>query len=397
VQTPAQFQPSSDEQASGARNLLVIDDEPEILAALRRQFRKHYTIYVADSAEAGLQIMTQVPIQVIISDQRMPGMKGSEFFRTVRHEYPDAVRLLLTGYSDIQAIIDAINDGNVYRYISKPWNPVELDAIVREAFEHHDLIVANRRLVDQLTALNRELEQRIAERTQELLAMNEQKDRILGAVAHDLRGPLSGIHLSAEILRTDDLSAESRALFINTIYEAASKALRLVDDLLDVSAIASGNVTLSPERVDLAAFLEQVRQMNEFIGARKGIALQIERRDVALWRFDPRRIEQVLSNLIDNAFKFSHPQTTVTVSVFEQDDALVITVVDQGQGIRPEDMSKLFQMFEQTATRPTGSEPSTGLGLSICKRLVELHGGTISAESEVGKGSRFTIRLPRLD
>lgn len=397
MQTPEPLQTPDDGHTASERNLLIIDDEPEILAALRRQFRKHYTIYVADSAEAGLQIMMQVPIQVIISDQRMPGMKGATFFHKVRHEFPDAVRLLLTGYTDIQAVIDAINDGNVYRYISKPWDPVELDMIVREAFEHHDLIVANRRLVEQLTTINQELERRIAERTQELTALNQQKDHILGAVAHDLRGPLSSIRLSAEVLRDDDLSAESRALFVEAIYDTASKLLRRVDDLLDLSAIAVGSVKLMPEMVDLAAFLEQVRHMHSFVGAHKGIALQIDHRGVDRWRFDPRRIEQVLDNLIDNAFKFSHPQTTVTVSVFQQDDALVFAVADQGQGIRPQDMDKLFEMFEQTTTRPTGSEPSTGLGLSICKRLVELHGGTISVESEVGQGSRFTVRLPRLD
>lgn len=387
-------QEPAEERDSASHNLLVIDDEPDILSALRRQFRKRYSIYVAESAEDGYRIMTEVPIHVIISDQRMPGMNGSEFFSKVRHEYPDAVRLLLTGYSDIQAVIDAINDGNIFRYITKPWNPVELDAIVREAFDRHDLIVANRQLLDALADTNRDLEQRVAERTAELTALNAQKDKILGVVAHDLRGPLSNIRLSAEILRGNDLSDDEREIFLNIIHDTSDKMMYLVNDLLDVATIAGGNVQLNIDTVPLAEFFDRVLRMNRLIGDHKGIHLRIDRDGVDHWRFDARRIEQVLDNLIGNAFKFSHPATTVTVAVSQQDGALVITVADQGQGIRPEDMGKLFEMFEKTATRPTGSEPSTGLGLSICKRLVELHGGDITVVSEVGQGSRFTVRLP---
>lgn len=384
----------ADERVSASHNLLVIDDEPDILSALRRQFRKRYSIYVAESAEDGYRIMTEVPIHVIISDQRMPGMRGSEFFSKVRHEYPDAVRLLLTGYSDIQAVIDAINDGNIFRYITKPWNPVELDAIVREAFDRHDLIVANRQLLDALADTNRDLEQRVAEHTAELTALNAQKDKILGVVAHDLRGPLSNIRLSAEILRGDDLSDDERDIFLTIIHDTSDKMMYLVNDLLDVATIAGGNVQLNIDTVPLADFFDRVLRMNRLVGDHKGIHLRIEREGVDHWRFDARRIEQVLDNLIGNAFKFSHPDTTVTVTVAQQDGALLITVADQGQGIRPEDMGKLFEMFEKTATRPTGSEPSTGLGLSICKRLVELHGGDITVASELGQGSRFTVRLP---
>ena len=135
-------------------NLLLIDDEIDIVKSLYRQFRKNYGVYRANSAEEGYEIMTQVPIDVIISDQRMPGMKGSEFFDRVKNDYPDAIRLLLTGYADVQAVIEAINDGNIFRYITKPWDPIELKTIVREAFQKHDLIIKNRVLVKELQDTN---------------------------------------------------------------------------------------------------------------------------------------------------------------------------------------------------------------------------------------------------
>lgn len=117
--------------------------------------------------------MTETPIYVIISDQRMPGITGAEFFGKIKTEFPDAMRLLLTGYADIHAVIAAINDGNIFRYIPKPWDPVELETIVREAFQRCALIIQNRRLVQELRDTNALLEQRVAERTTELADMND--------------------------------------------------------------------------------------------------------------------------------------------------------------------------------------------------------------------------------
>ncbi|MCP5498155.1 MAG: response regulator, partial [Leptospiraceae bacterium] len=159
------------------RNLLVLDDEEEILKALRRQFRKSYQIFDASTPKDAYIIMRENPIQVIISDQRMPEMNGTEFLSSVKSEFPDAIRLILTGYADIKAVIDAINAGNVFRYVTKPWDPVELDTIVNEAFEKYELTIRNRKLVEDLKTANELLEQRVKERTEELLKLNTTKDK----------------------------------------------------------------------------------------------------------------------------------------------------------------------------------------------------------------------------
>ncbi len=130
--------------------LLVINDDQEILKVLSRQFQDDYDIFIANSAEEGYPIMTEMPIQVIISDQRLPGMTGVAFFERMKTEFPDAIRLLLTGYADIRAVIDAINAGVIYRYIVNPWDPVELDTIVHQAFERNQIIAQNRRLQVEL-------------------------------------------------------------------------------------------------------------------------------------------------------------------------------------------------------------------------------------------------------
>ncbi|MBK9749177.1 MAG: hybrid sensor histidine kinase/response regulator [Chloroflexi bacterium] len=382
--------------------LLIIDDEEEILKALYRQFRREYDVYTAPSAEQGYQLMTENPIQVIISDQRMPGMNGAEFFGKIKNEYPDAIRLLLTGYADIQAVISAINDGNIFRYIAKPWDPVELDTIVREAFERYHLIVQNRKLLEELQESNTRLEQRVAERTAELeemngrlLTLNQQKDSFLGMAAHDLRTPLTVLQGFTDLLTHPSARPEDFKEFIVIIRETIQQMLVLLDDLLDITAIEAGKLTLRPETVAIAPFIERICKLSYRIGEQKGIQLVTDvAPDLPPITFDPRRIEQVLNNLLSNAFKFSHGGTTVTVQVRTRPDAVEFAVIDQGQGIRANEIDMVFGEFQRVSTKPTGDEGSTGLGLSICRRIVDLHNGHIAVESESGQGSRFYFTLP---
>lgn len=383
-------------------NLLIIDDETDILKALRRQFRQRYTIYTANSAAEGYEIMTQVPIQVIISDQRMPGMSGVEFFDQVKNEFPDAIRLLLTGYADIQSVIAAINDGHVFRYIAKPWNPEELATIVGEAFVKHDLIVENRRLMNQLQTANEMLEERVRERTVELhtansmlTRINKEKDMVMGMVAHDLRGPIGSIQMCAELLYDFTLNQEEHKSFIRMIEETARNSLCLINDLLDVAAIEAGHLVIEPQLVDVASWITHIGQLNRLIGEHKGIRLVVQVEDaLPQARLDPRRLEQVLNNLLSNAFKYSHANTRVRLQIQRQELDLQISVTDEGQGIPEAEIAHLFKNFQRASTRPTAAERSTGLGLAICKRIIELHGGDIKVRSIVGCGTTFTIWLP---
>lgn len=384
-------------------HLLIIDDEPDILKALRRQFRRDYNVHIAQSAEEGYEIMKNNPIQVIISDQRMPGMKGSKFFEQVKLDFPDATRLLLTGYADIQDVIAAINDGNIFRYITKPWNPVELETIVREAFTRYNLIVQNKQLLNELQEANTSLEERVNQRTAELAEanqhlqeLNNQKNAFMGMAVHDLRGPIGAIRGCAEVLLTNqNLPDDDYVDLVMLIRNTSDKILTLVNDLLDINAIESGKLDLQPDVVHLPTFIKSISSMNRHIGEQKGIHLEVNwQTEEAVAVFDPRRIEQVLDNLLGNAFKFSNAGTTVTITVEAQAPMLTFHVSDQGQGIRADEMDRLFKAFERTSTQPTADEDTTGLGLSICKRIVELHEGRISATSTYGEGSTFSVSLP---
>jgi len=144
--------------------LMIVDDEREILKTIHRQFRKKYRVITAINASSALDIMSQDNVQVIISDQRMPEMKGTELFSHIQKKYPDVIQILLTGYSDIQAVIDAINKGNVYQYLTKPWNIETLENVVDKAFERFWLVNNNRQLMNELKETNKKLEKEIQER-----------------------------------------------------------------------------------------------------------------------------------------------------------------------------------------------------------------------------------------
>lgn len=131
-------------------SILVVDDEPEILYSLRGLLRMEFEVHTAESGREAIQILKQQPIQVVMSDQRMPEMTGVELLNQVQGEYPDAIRMVFTGYSDIKAVIDAINQGHIFRYITKPWDPDELRAVLHQAGEEYDRIVERKRLLTDL-------------------------------------------------------------------------------------------------------------------------------------------------------------------------------------------------------------------------------------------------------
>ena len=144
--------------------LLIVDDEPGLLQSLRHQFFRDYRVLTAENGREALELLGREEVHAILSDQRMPGMTGEAFLSQARHVRPDAVRMLFTGYADIQAVIGAVNEGRIFRYVLKPWDPVELEGIVRQAVEHHDLKIERRRLIaelkeanERLTRVNREL------------------------------------------------------------------------------------------------------------------------------------------------------------------------------------------------------------------------------------------------
>ncbi|MGK3962774.1 ATP-binding protein [Sorangium sp. So ce118] len=372
--------------------LLIVDDERETLKALRRELRRDYDVVVAESAEQGYALLRERPIQVVLSDQRMPGMSGTEFYAQVKADFPDTVRLLMTAYADTNAAIQAINDGGVYRFIPKPWDPPDLAGVLKDAFSQHERLSERKRLLSDLATRVDALEQA----NQQLDELNQRSHELMGTAAHDLRNPIAAIQwFSTMLLAGAGAGRDDVQRHLLKIQANAEFTLQLLEDLLDVTTLEHGNIALRTQDADLRGLIAAAVSLNEHSARRKGIEVAVEvPSELPRIRCDVERIEQVLSNLLSNAFKFSHPGTTVTLRARRLGDAVEVTIEDQGLGIRPEEIGNLFCKFRRTSTRSTAGEKSTGLGLSICKNLVERHGGTIRVESELGRGTRVCFTLP---
>jgi signal transduction histidine kinase/methanogenic corrinoid protein MtbC1 len=278
---------------------------------------------------------------------------------------------------------------NLFRSTAK-----ELTLAVEERAKRDDAVY------EELSQLNNEmanLQRELARKNAELTRLNEQKNRLLGMAAHDLRSPLGVICTYAEFLEAEVLPIlnEEQRDFVITIRETSEFMLRLVTDLLDVSTIESGQLNLERQPADLAALIRRNATLNRVLAARKQIAVECDLPSaLPAISYDAGKIEQVLNNLIGNAVKFSHPGTRVQIRLGLADGVATVAVQDQGQGIPAKDLDKLFTPFGKTSVRSTAGEQSTGLGLAIARRIVEGHGGRIWVESEVGRGSTFFFTLP---
>ena len=255
------------------------------------------------------------------------------------------------------------------------------------------------RLYDDLSRLNNDLataQRELAKSNAELDRLNIQKNELLGIAAHDLRNPLQVILTYSHFLleEASDLAPEHRE-FVRTIRSSSRFMLRLVDDLLDVARIEAGTLDLDLAPVDLDALVEHNVALNRVLAEPKGIRIELRREGrLPELVLDAAKIEQVLNNLIGNAVKFSPPGSTVEVRLAAGEDGVTLSVRDQGDGIKPEELESLFRPFQKGRNRSTAGEKSTGLGLAIVKRIVEGHRGEIRVESAPGEGSVFHVRLP---
>lgn len=249
------------------------------------------------------------------------------------------------------------------------------------------------RVNNDLANLQREMVRKNAALTK----LNEEKNRLLGMAAHDLRNPLGIIQVYSEFLETEaapSLSQEHRQ-FLATIKDTCRLLLRMVGDLLDVTAIESGILRLERASCDLPALVAHNVELNRVLAGPKRIDVGFDPpKDFPEVCLDPEKIGQVLNNLIGNAVKFSHPGTSVRVTLGQEDGSARIAVEDQGQGIPAADLNKLFKPFGKASVRGTAGEKSTGLGLAIVRRIVEGHGGKIRVTSTVDKGSQFVFHIP---
>ena len=380
--------------------ILCVDDEINVLNALRHELSKVADeVLTATSGKQGLEVLANREVAVVISDMRMPEMDGAQFLHGVLELQPATFRILLTGYSDTDATIAAVNEGEIQRFLQKPWQSQALHLAVSQGLKRFALIQENRRQTDELAErnqllqeLNTTLEQRVKERTQQLLHCEKLSavGRLAAGIIHEVRNPLTvavgWIELS---LKADDLPPKYQQ-GLKMASSELYRAVQILDNLRDFSkqkfpmkSSADINDLLN---YTLALVSHQFR--NKAIEIKKEFASKTN-----IWA-DKDQLGQVFLNLVGNAIDAMQDGGTLTVrtrltSDPHKGEMIEIDIADTGRGI-PAD--KLGQVFEPFFT--TKGETGTGLGLPICRGIIEEHNGEISLDSEQDIGTTFHINLP---
>lgn len=256
---------------------------------------------------------------------------------------------------------------------------------------------------EELSRLNNEMvnmQRELAKKNRELDGLNSLKNQFLGIAAHDLRSPL-GVILSYSELMLDSLATltpEESADLLQRIQKTGKFMLGLVNDLLDIANIESGQLELDLTDEDLNKVILENIEMNSLFSRSKSIRLSFIPPDIPVRiRIDRPKIDQVLTNLISNAIKYSYPESDILILAEYDAKRAKVTVRDSGQGIREAELGKIFKPFQKTSTRSTSGEKSTGLGLAIVKKIIDAHGGEIGVFSIFGRGSEFFFYLPLMN
>jgi len=245
---------------------------------------------------------------------------------------------------------------------------------------------------------HRRLEDELRARTRELEEADRQKDDFLSAVAHELRNPLSALANVAHILHSSQVDAAVQQRVSNVIERQAAFMARLVEDLLDLARVRCGKFTLRRESIDLRTVVPTAVEFSHPLIEARNHHLEVTPPAEPLWvSGDPNRLVQVVSNLLTNAAKYTPEGGQIRLTALREDGAAVVRVRDDGAGIPHEMLSRVFELFTQVGAAGEDRAGGLGIGLSLVRRLVELHGGTVAAFSEgLGRGSEFVVRLPLL-
>jgi signal transduction histidine kinase len=372
--------------------LLVVDDEPDLVQSVKDLLRFDYKVLIATRAAEGLQIMQREKVHIVMSDQRMPEMTGVEFLKHLRDSHPESVRLLFTAYADLNAVTDAINQGNVYRYISKPWEPDELKSILRQAADYYDLQAERRQLIRQLEVANEDLRR-----------ANDLKRAFIRVASHELRTPLTVVMGLAELAKDTSALRPPLSDWMSQIHKASARLTERVDQVVKMLLAERFERPLQRRDVSVTSLLQGAAAEVASFAARRRQVLDVDNADaVGNVCVEPDKVHDSIVQLLVNAIKFTPDGGRIHLYAQQgPDGAVSITVADSGVGI---DETSLQRIFDPFFTRFDVSRHSSGdyefdrrglgLGLSMVKLFVEMHGGRVDVQSHIGQGSRFTMVLP---
>jgi two-component system, sensor histidine kinase and response regulator len=350
--------------------ILCVDDEVDNIDSLERLFRRKYNVLKALSGEEALQILSKTTseISVIVTDQRMPGMTGVELLQASLSTHPETIRMLLTGYTDLESVITAVNEGQIYRYLTKPWDPVDLTNTLDRAVERYNI-------GNELKNKNKELQRA----NEELKTLDIAKSNFMILVNHELKTPLTSILNFLALLDETSLDSEQK-LFTNRIKQSSNRLHQLIDDVLLIVRSETEQLKIDIGKHHTLAIKEMISVQVQKSIADKQQALdwQIEPADIDV---DIKYLKEVLNRLTHNANKFGSQQSHIVWSAKKIEQHVYFSITNEGSQISEKVIDKIFSPFfidENIMNHSVGM----GLGLTICQALLRQMDSGLNIKNE---------------
>jgi len=361
--------------------ILIIDDIASNIQVVANLLKKHnYNISYAQSGKAGIERAQQISFDLILLDIMMPEMDGYEVCIKLKQDpkTKDIPVIFLTAKTNEDSLKKGFDSGGV-DFISKPFKANELLARVST----HIQLKMVREILSE-TNIN-------------LQKANQDKDKLLSIIAHDLSNPFSVLITFSKLLidSYEDFSKEDVLTYLKTFYQTSKQGYNLLDNLLKWSKSQTGKMDVEPVTIDLKDIVEENITLLYSQATSKKIILTNHVPEGLIAFADLNMILTVIRNLISNAIKFTNERGTVDISGSSHQNFIEITVKDSGVGIGEEDLEKLFRIDVKHSTTGTANERGTGLGLMLCKEFIERNNGKLLAKSKLNQGSEFTFLLPK--
>ena len=362
--------------------VLIVDDNIANLEIARTILHEYgYEIIIAESAKEALEILKYEKPDLILLDIMMPSVSGFELCQIIKASdgLKDIPIIFLTALTQPEDLVKGFEYGGA-DYITKPFAK---DVLITRVKNQLELVKKNKIIIQQ---------------NKDLIKLNNEKNALLAIAAHDLKNPMQAILGSAELIEKKLFNnTEIDIELVENIKFSSKKAINIITDLLDVQAMEEGKLKLKMELVDARDIV--IESIDEFlqIANKKHIKLNYDEDDRSCNIFtDKNKLSRVIDNLISNAIKFSPQGKEVKIScknvnIGTNEDIIRIEVRDEGPGFTKDDLEKVYSKFSKLSARPTAEESSTGLGLSIVKKMTELLGGIVELETKVGEGSTFKL------
>ena len=355
--------------------ILYVDDEPENLVGFKAALRLDYQILTATNVPDAIGFLNKHPeIRIIFCDQRMPGRTGVDFFEEIRGSHPLPVRIMLTAYTDVESIIDAINKGNIFRFVKKPWMEADIIWAIAEANKFY---MAN----SMLSVKNKELEK----------AYNE-LNKFAYSVSHDIRGPLSGILGAINLARLiDDVEEMRELLFL--MEKSVVKLDTYVLSMHDYYSLQRGELKIT--EINFNEIIDQLIAIHTISSIPNNVTFKTSVRQDEVFLNDVAPLKLIISNLLSNAFKYldkTKVDKSVELNIEVKNGAAKIYITDNGIGILESHLGEIFNLFFRSNSLEVGS----GFGLYNVKSALLKLNGNIEVSSVLNQGTTFKVTIPSI-